>query len=394
VKQKFRLAILNSHPIQYFSPLYKKIAESDDIDLHVYYCSRQGLDEYRDAGFGRQIKWDLQLVDGFKHMFLRDVFGRQRVGGFCSLINFDIIKALRLGNFDGLLVHGHSYATNLLAIVVAKMLNIPVYNRTESQMRQHRGVFKKIFHKMFYHSFFNFFSGFFFIGALNKQFYQSYGVEDSKLYFVPYVVDNERFQTRDAAFGSLKASFFKNNGISENKRIILFASKLMQRKRPMDLLKAYENIHACGIDAQLLFVGDGPELCSLQNYSKMRALTGVHFLGFKNQCEIPFFYQLADIFVLPSENEPWGLVVNEAMNAGLAVIATNEVGASDDLIMHGKTGFTYPAGDIEMLTKYLQHLLENRETCLQMGDNALKHINEWNYEKCIKGISQACPPSK
>ncbi len=109
MRKKYRLAALISHPIQYFTPLYRRLSQEEDIDLTVYFCSRQGLDEYIDPGFGRSVKWDIPLLDGYRHRFLSNVRRQDQVGGFTSLINPGIVKEIVKGRYDALWLHGYAY---------------------------------------------------------------------------------------------------------------------------------------------------------------------------------------------------------------------------------------------------------------------------------------------
>ena len=139
--------------------------------------------------------------------------------------------------------------------------------------------------------------------------------------------------------------------------VILFASKMIPRKRPMDLLRAYVKIQE-RINAALIFVGDGIERSLLEAYTKDNNLKNVYFTGFKNQTELPYYFAIADVFVLPSDDEPWGLIINEAMNFGLPIVTTEVVGSAPDLVKDGINGFIYPAGDIEKLVNCLSKVLE------------------------------------
>jgi glycosyltransferase involved in cell wall biosynthesis len=157
----------------------------------------------------------------------------------------------------------------------------------------------------------------------------------------------------------------------------------------MDLLVAFHKVRNAGIDAVLAFLGSGEQETDLKEYVRQQQLPDVHFFGFRNQSDLPKFYSAADVFVLPSENEPWGLVINEVMCAGLPVIASNEIGSVDDLVRHGENGFTYNAGDVDTLTEYLSKLLQEPEMRARMGEASRRIIAEWDYDHCVLGIKQA-----
>ena len=157
----------------------------------------------------------------------------------------------------------------------------------------------------------------------------------------------------------------------------------------MDLLVAFHNVRKRGIDAALAFVGSGDQEAALKEYVRTQQIPDVHFLGFRNQSELPDLYAAADVFVLPADNEPWGLIINEVMCAGLPVIATNEIGAVGDLVKPGENGFTYDAGDIDALTDYLARLLQEPETRAGMSQASRRIIAGWDHERCVQGIKQA-----
>ena len=121
---------------------------------------------------------------------------------------------------------------------------------------------------------------------------------------------------------------------------------------------------------------------------------GIHFVGFKNQTELPKYYAIADVFVLPSQTgETWGLVVNEAMCFGLPIIASDIIGCAPDLVRHGENGFVFPSGNKEKLSDSIQDLISNQEKRMRFGNESLKIIQGYNYDKDVEGILSALDPS-
>jgi glycosyltransferase involved in cell wall biosynthesis len=383
-----KLAILNTHPIQYFAPLYRRLAQEPDIDLTVYFCSRQGADEYVDVGFGERIKWDRSLLEGYEHKFLKNGRASDRVGGFWSLINPGIVSELRTHKYDALIVNGHNHASYLIAMLAAKVFGTSVMMRCETHLGLHSSGLKRTLRKPLMRVLYNRVCDLCLpIGTLNEEFYLSHGVTRNRLFTVPYAVDNEYFTSAPPL--SNGTDLREALGIAQDQPIILFASKLLSRKRPMDLLVAFHRLHEQKVNAALVFVGSGEQQLQLNNYARKHQLSDVHVLGFRNQSELPKYYSMADVFVFPSENEPWGLVLNEVMCAGLPVVASREIGAVRDLVRHGENGFTYDAGDIDQLSSCLRELLEAPEKRMQMGKQSRAIIEQWNYEYCVRGIVQA-----
>jgi glycosyltransferase involved in cell wall biosynthesis len=175
--------------------------------------------------------------------------------------------------------------------------------------------------------------------------------------------------------------------------VILFASKLQGRKRCGDLLEAYGRLlrdQTPGSRAPyLLIVGDGEERSRLEGEVQARGMDGVRFCGFRNQSELPRFFDLATVFVLPSQHEPWGLIVNEVMNAGRAVVVSDDVGCQPDLITDGVEGYVFPVGDVDRLTEVLRRVLADPATAQTMGQAARKRIAEWDFEADVRGLRTA-----
>ena len=121
-------------------------------------------------------------------------------------------------------------------------------------------------------------------------------------------------------------------------------------------------------------VGRGEQHELITTYVTEHDLDNVHFLGFINQSDMPKFFAMSDIFVLPSENEPWGLIINEAMCGRLAIVASEEIGAVADLVHHDVNGFLYSLGNVQVLTNYLIELCIDQELCQSMGGCSLEII--------------------
>jgi len=139
----------------------------------------------------------------------------------------------------------------------------------------------------------------------------------------------------------------------------------------------------------LVIVGDGEERAALEKQAAESGLEGVRFCGFRNQSELPRFFDLAAVFVLPSRHEPWGLIVNEVMNAGRAVIVSDDVGCQPDLVEDGVEGCVFPAGDVAALTDALRRVLATPETAVVMGERALAKIETWDFEEDVRGLRRA-----
>jgi glycosyltransferase involved in cell wall biosynthesis len=234
--------------------------------------------------------------------------------------------------------------------------------------------------------------GFLAIGTLNREYYLRYGVPQRKIFMMPYAVDNEFFQKKAGEARVRREQLRAELGLEQGRPVILYVAKLQRRKRPMDLLEAYVQLSPDGIREPrpyLLFVGDGEERRRLEERVRGLGWRSVRFLGFKTQSELPRYYDLCDVFVLPSAHEPWGLVVNEAMNAAKPVVVSDQVGCAPDLVRDGVNGFVFPAGDIGALAERLRRLTEDPELARRMGEESLRIIDKWNFDADVQGLLEA-----
>ena len=363
-----------SHPIQYQAPLLKLIASDPEIELFVIFESDYTSNNYFDEGFNRKIEWDVNLKDGYS---------------FCLAENKKVIFA-KIRDCDALWVHGWDSRFRRNLLKSAKQKNIPVLMRGENTLLAMpdgwglKGFLKRKYLKMIFENC----DAFLCIGKENKEFYRQHGVAEEKLFSMPYTVDNDFFRSHALLASKNKQSFRDSLGLASGHPIVLFVGKLTARKNPNILFDAFLELdHGKLKNPYLLYVGDGIMRAELENTGgELR--DRIRFLGFKNQTELPAYYDLADVFVLPSEREPWGLVVNEAMNCSTAVIATQECGVSADLI-DSSCGYVVPSGDKDALSEALTNCLEDSERCVAMGKKAKMKMTEWGLVDSISGLKDA-----
>lgn len=392
MKRAFRLAYLVSHPIQYQAPLLRKIAAHPDIDLTVFFLSDISVRSFKDPGFGVNIKWDVSLLDGYRHVFLPCLGSRDRLSFWRPLV-YGLTSHFRGGRFDALWLHGYAREASLRAFAVAKRLGIKVLLRGEGNLVcQRRPPAVTWLKGLMLQSLFSSADALLAIGELNRRYYRHYGASENKIFLMPYAVDNSIFQKRAAEAKNNRGLLREKLGLMENRSVILFAAKFQQRKRARDLLEAYIKLSIDGAtepNPQLLFIGDGEERIYLEDRVRKLGWNSVKFLGFKNQSELPIYYDLCDIFVLASEREPWGLTINEVMNAGKAVIVSDQVGCAPDLLRDGESGFVVSVGDIESLSQRLRRLVSQPDLTRKMGQRSLEIISNWNFEADLRGLLEA-----
>jgi glycosyltransferase involved in cell wall biosynthesis len=397
--RRVRLAYLVSHPIQYQAPLLRRIAQEPDIDLTVFFCSDFSLRSYPDKGFGVGVQWDVPLVDGYRHEFLPALPLASR--DTPNPINYGILRRLKGRNgappFDALWLHGYASRSAIHALLAAKALGIPVLLRAESWLGDRpRSPATLWLKRLLFHGLKPLIAGVLPIGTRNAAYWRHYLGDDLPHWTVPYAVDNACFERRSQAAASGRADLQSELDLDPARPVILFASKLQPRKRCMDLLEAYlalapERESEPGAEPRpyLLIVGDGDQRPALERRAAVSGLASIRFCGFRNQSELPRFFDLATVFVLPSQHEPWGLIVNEVMNAARPVLLSDDVGCHPDLLTDGVEGLLFPTGDVAALTACLRKLLADPDTAARMGQRALERIQPWNFDADVRGLRQA-----
>jgi len=384
-----KLAVLCSHPIQYFAPLYRNLAGQAEIDLTVFYCSKQGAEPRLDPGFGQEVRWDIPLLQGYNYQFLPNQRRADRVGGFFSLINPAIIGEIRRGQWNALLMHGYFYATNWLAILAARTAGVPVLMRGESHLLDKRPLGRSLAKKLVLRHLFRLVDAALYIGTHNRAFYRHYGIPEEKLFFTPYAVDNDFFRQEATRLGPRRRELRQKFGVPDDRPLILFCGKLIPKKQPLLLLEAYASVrqeHPCA----LLFAGDGPLRGEVERATACQNIADVHISGFLNQREVSQAYVAADIMVLPSAwEETWGLVLNEAMNFALPVVATDRVGGALDLIREGENGFVVPHNNAEVLARALKQIVKDSFLRIRLGLRSREIIQGWGLREVVQGITQA-----
>lgn len=384
-----RLAYFVSHPIQYQAPLLQLIAADPDIDLKVFFYSDFSIKSYPDPGFGRAIEWDVPLLEGYDHQFLDCWEFRPQAGKLGQSIAKDITRQLALGKFDAVWVHGWAWFCGIQAVLAANRLGIPVLLRGEThgiQGSSTSNLIKQTARTVFLNWLFQRVTGFLYIGSLNRQFYHSYGIEDDRLFFVPYAVSNHYFQQQAKLAQSHREQLKRSLNLDPARPIILYAAKLIDVKRPQDLLAAYRSLSPDGIqepNPYLLLVGEGCLRSMLEAEAQSTGWQSIRFLGFRNQSEMPAMYDLCDVFVLPSSFEPWGLAVNEVMNAGKAIVVSDRVGCGSDLIIEGQNGRIFPVGNIAGLAAAISWAIEQ---AIPAGQSSLKQIQSWSFQEDLAGL--------
>jgi len=383
-----RIAIVASHVIQYQDPFFRLLAADPDIDLTVLYLSDAGLRTYRDADMGTALKWDVELLTGYRHFFLRNLVHDSN-RGWTRHVNPGIVPALLRGPYEMVIfMLGWGSVSALLGIVTCRLAGIPFFLYGDSSFPPPETTLRRRLRARLLRTLFRNTTGFMVSGALNADYYRHYGADPDHFFLLPWAVDNERFTEASRFAPGERAAMRNRLGIAEEQTVFVFSAKLVERKDPMTLLRAYEQLPRRD-RAAVLFLGDGVLRQPLETYAREHGLTNVHFAGFVNQSELPKYYGMSDVFVLPSTYEPRGAVINEAMACGLPVIVTDRCGSIGDIVLDGENAFIYPAGDVGALARSMTKLVDQPALREQMARRSSEIIATWTFARGVDGVKSA-----
>jgi len=355
------------------------------LELEVWYCRDFGVRPAYDQQFDRIVQWDVDQLDGYNSKFLFNASPISNTFSPLHAINPGAFVRMIRG-FDALWINGYMYPSNYFAALGAKMSNSRLLMRSDMRRgvrpeRSSRASIRDVVIRRWIAAS----DALLFIGRRNREAYLSYGADERKLYFTPFSVDVEGIAAIVARHTD-RAALRRSWAIPSDDTVLLFVGKLTPRKHPEAMLHLATK---CGQKVHVVLAGSGPLEQQLRAEVKRRGLSNVSILGFVNQRRLPEVYALADVFVMPSEDEPWGLVLNEAMAAGLAPVVCSDVGAAADLICEGETGFTFTNGDWSAMTAFVRQLVSDPDSRLAMGTAARQTSNRYNYNATAKGVLHA-----
>lgn len=384
-----RLLVVGSHVVQYSSPVFRQIVLDSRIELLVVYCSLQGAEPGVDPGFGVQVSWDTSPLDGYPWLHVPNRSFRPGLGRFFGLINPGLWRLIRDGRFDAVFVSGYFYASAWIAILAAKLHGVPLLFTTEAHSLRSwaaQSNWRLRIKKFYVRHILSLGNVLLTVSSGSFQQLVALGFPESRIVLTPYTVDNDWWMIRAAEVNREIARATWQ--IPAHASVVLFCAKLQPWKGPMDLLEAFSRANVQ--DSYLIFVGDGPLRTNLEHRAReLGAADRVRFLGFMNQSQLPSVYRAADLLVLPSYYEPFGLVVNEAMLCGLPVVISDQVGAKFDLVRSGENGYIFPVGDLDALVVILKDILPDIEKRARMSAAALQRMQTWSPREYVNSIVRA-----
>lgn len=330
-RRRVRLAFVVSHPIQYFVPLYRKLARRDDSDVKVFFTWHGGEEPIEDRGFGQKVAWDIPLTDGYEFERVPNVSSHPGPYNFFGLRNPALFDRVMSWRPDVVHLSGWAWYSHLQLLYALHRHRVPTLFLGDSHLldggrRGPRWWIKAALLRQVY----AWPAGFLVAGSANRAYYEAFGVEPARLFASPHSIDVGRFAEPASRFEAEAARWRWELGIAPGQRVLLYAGKFEPKKRPTELMRAVSRLRDSTV--VLVLVGSGDLQADI---NAIAATDPARFrvLPFANQSRMPVVYRLGDIVVLPSAyGETWGLAVNEALACGRPVIVSDRVGCAADVI--------------------------------------------------------------
>lgn len=375
-KTKPRLAIVVSHPIQYYAPLYQRLARRDDLELKVFFTWHAGKAAVQDHGFGQRIAWDIPLTEGYEFELVPNVSSDPGTHHFFGLRNPSLVNRVLAWQPDAVHITGWAWFSHLLALRSFSRHGVPTLFRGDSHLLDFpRSGPKWWLKRALLRRIYSWPTAFLYVGAANRAYYETFGVEAKHLYPCPHSIDVARYSEPADVLERQAAQWRRQLGIPDDRPVVLFAGKFEKRKRPVELMRAVQAMGNPGV--VLVLVGSG-ELESEVNAIATADPERFRVLPFQNQSRMPLVYRLGDLFILPSAfGETWGLAVNEAMACGRAVLVSDRVGCAADVV-DASCGRVFPRGDISVMMHAVSEMTRDRAKLSELGRAAARRV--WAFD--------------
>ncbi|MFN5467410.1 MAG: glycosyltransferase family 4 protein [Pirellulaceae bacterium] len=380
-----RLAVVVSHPIQYFAHLYRDLAAHPQIDLKVFFGSTIGATAYHDPGLGVELAWQCDLLGGYAHEFLPGA-DQVRQLDRQSLAKVPVAPALDSWNPDALLVHG--YATPLVRSAwqwaIRHRKPVLLFGDGNGRIERSQAWYRRWAKRLMLTHYLSMIHRVLTLGEANELYWRLLGVPDSKMQWAPfYNPAPETILPQGAVRTETRHRVRQELGVAEHQIVVLSAGKFLPRKRTIDLVQAVERCR----DVLGVYVGDG----QCRSACEAEARSDRHrFVGFANLPRMAELFSAADIFCHPAQAEPYGLVVAEAAAAGLPILATESTGAIGAR-SHGRIGenaIVFPEGDVEALVRSIQQLASDSAKRQSMAQRSLAIASQMK-QSAIDGVIAA-----
>lgn len=357
-----KIAIVISHPVQHFCPMYASWASIDGIDLKVFFGSNLGAVKYIDPNFKKEISWNNLYLDEFNHEFLNGDTTLQ------STPNLDAenLDDKLLAFAPDLLVHYgyfHKLAKRARAWAIKNKVKIAYIS--DAEHRQKRPLWKEILKYPYLYLYFKKEDYFFSVGDANEAYYNFYGVPKNKMRRMRFAIDIKSFDKAFEQKQLLRNAFRNQHNIAPQDIAISVVGKLVDWKSQDHLIKLLQQLEQTYTSKKfhLLIAGSGPLEATWKALASTVKHNQIHFLGFVNPTDLPAIYAASDVYVHPALIEPHSLSISEAIYMGCPVIVANTSGSwgPDDDVQIDKNGYVYQHGNLNELQQQLIKIIEENK---------------------------------
>ena len=371
-----RLVILTEIISPYRIPLFNALARHEGVDLHVIFLAETDPELRQWRVYKEEIKFSYQVLPSW----------RKRIGRYNCLLNRGVGSALSAAAPDVIVCGGYNYVASWQALLWARTHNIPFLLWSESNLPDLRRGHSLV--EFLKEEFLSRCSGFVVPGQSAREYLRAHKVKDNIIYTAPNAVDNDLFANAAAAVRQDPANHRQKLGLPN--RYFLFVGRLVPEKGVFDLMSAYSRLDAkVRHEVGLVFVGDGASRQQLEQQASSISPGVIKFASFVQRDQLAAYYAFADMLILPTHSDPWGLVVNEAMACSLGVILSHVAGCAADLVKKNWNGLLVPPGDVPSLAAAMQSVADHPELCIAMGAHSKQHISYYSPSAWSDGIARA-----
>jgi glycosyltransferase involved in cell wall biosynthesis len=373
---KRRLLILTEIISPYRIPLFNCLAQDPEVDLHVLFLSENDPTLRQWKVYREEIRFSYEILPSW----------RGRVGGFKVLVNGDVIQALQRASPQIILCGGYNYIASWQALIWSRVRNIPFFLWSESNRHDVRRGHAPI--EMLKEEFLRHCDGFVVPGRAAEEYLGSHNIREEKIFLAPNAVDNDLFSS--LGLDARRNATLRRRELDLPDQYVLFVGRLVREKGVFELVKAYGSLEQdLRNRVGLVIVGDGPARAELRKEASLVTTGTIKFPGFVQREQLPAYYALAEMFVLPTYTDTWGLVVNEAMACAIPVIVSRIAGCATDLIQEGWNGLLIEPRDVWSLKAAISKLAGRPDLCANMGAHAREHIARFSPRAWSVGVADA-----
>jgi len=373
---KCRLAMLTEIISPYRIPLFNALAQQEELDLQVIFLAETDPELRQWQVYREEIKFPYVVLPSW----------RKRVGGFNLLLNRGVGSALRNAAPNAILCGGYNYFASWQALFWARSRRIPFLLWSESNLQDQRHGHAAV--EMLKEEFFRLCGGFVVPGKSAADYLRAHKIKDELIFTAPNAVDNNFFAAGAAA--ARQQADVHRRELNLPDRYFLFVGRLVAAKGVFDLQAAYAKLdERTRQRVGLVFVGDGAVRGQLEREAATISPGVIKFAGFVLREQLPTYYALAEMLILPTHSDTWGLVVNEAMGCGLPVILSSVAGCAADLVRENWNGLLIPPKDVTFLASAMQSVASSQKLSASMGANSTTHITRYSPQEWSQAIVRA-----